>query len=101
MDKDGLPLERFENAFVHSVAVLHGGECIGLNLGYIGSDSVLYLFSQPGILFSMFGNNVGVKSEHVVNYLNLTVAIRSSTDADNRDGHILGNQLGKRCRDTL
>jgi len=75
-----------EDALVHGVALLHGGKAAGLDLGYIVSDSFLYAISQFDIPFSVFRDEVGVKSEHVVNYLDLTIAVGPGANTDGGDG---------------
>jgi len=86
-----------EEALVHGVALFHRGEAAGLDLGYIVSDSFLYVISQFYIPFSVFRNEVGVKSEHVVNYLDLTIAFGPGANTDGGDGQLLGDQFSK-CR---
>src|SRR5207302_11413112 len=42
-----------------------------------------------------------LKSQYIVEYQHLSIAIRSSTNTDCGDGYLLRDDAGKRCRNAL
>ncbi len=84
----GQDSQLFQDRFVHPKALLPGGEGPAFDILDVLGERFFYRLGQSGILFRVLRHKIGEQPKHVVEYLDLSVALNSSPDADGRHSQL-------------